>query len=222
MGETPKNVAALFKVTRDEGAVLLFDEADAIASRRSTSVDLGFQRESNTVVSVSCTNWSRTTASSSSPSSCGAANRAWIRGLNTATSMSPRLPPVPRVVATRNRIHGKPLASRPAPPRRLRSHRPAWRGWDRRSLSGDGHEAEASSRHQGPPIISRRRTRPPGPLPARSGSPGLAESSDYPPKIHRERTGAMVMASPVLCTAWRSSSDWYSCHQASALALSQG
>jgi SpoVK/Ycf46/Vps4 family AAA+-type ATPase len=52
MGETPKNVAAIFKVARDEGAVLLFDEADAIASRRSTSVDQGFQRESNTVVSV--------------------------------------------------------------------------------------------------------------------------------------------------------------------------
>jgi SpoVK/Ycf46/Vps4 family AAA+-type ATPase len=32
--------------------VLLFDEADAIAARRSTSVDHGFQRESNTVVSV--------------------------------------------------------------------------------------------------------------------------------------------------------------------------
>ena len=32
--------------------MLLFDEADAIAARRSTSVDYGFQRESNTVVSV--------------------------------------------------------------------------------------------------------------------------------------------------------------------------
>jgi len=32
--------------------VLLLDEADAIASPRSTSVDLGFQRESNTFVSV--------------------------------------------------------------------------------------------------------------------------------------------------------------------------
>lgn len=52
MGETPKNVAAIFRTARDENAVLLFDEADAIASRRSTSVDLGFQRESNTVVSV--------------------------------------------------------------------------------------------------------------------------------------------------------------------------
>src|SRR5215213_3368324 len=52
MGETPKNVAAIFKTAREQGAVLLFDEADAIASRRSTSVDHGLQRESNTVVSV--------------------------------------------------------------------------------------------------------------------------------------------------------------------------
>jgi SpoVK/Ycf46/Vps4 family AAA+-type ATPase len=52
MGETPKNVSAIFRRAREEGAVLLFDEADAIASRRSTSVDYGFQRESNTTVSV--------------------------------------------------------------------------------------------------------------------------------------------------------------------------
>ena len=52
MGETPKNVAGIFRTARDERAVLLFDEADAIAARRSTSVDYGFQRESNTVVSV--------------------------------------------------------------------------------------------------------------------------------------------------------------------------
>jgi SpoVK/Ycf46/Vps4 family AAA+-type ATPase len=52
MGETPKNVAAIFKTAREESAVLLFDEADAIASRRSTSIDSGFQRESNTVISV--------------------------------------------------------------------------------------------------------------------------------------------------------------------------
>jgi len=31
MGETPKNVAAIFRTAREEGAVLLFDEADAIA-----------------------------------------------------------------------------------------------------------------------------------------------------------------------------------------------
>jgi SpoVK/Ycf46/Vps4 family AAA+-type ATPase len=52
MGETPKNVAAVFRRARDERAVLFFDEADAIAARRSTSFGYGFQRESNTVVSV--------------------------------------------------------------------------------------------------------------------------------------------------------------------------
>ena len=52
MGETPKNVAAVFRMAREQGAVLFFDEADAIASRRSTAVDHAFQRESNTVVSV--------------------------------------------------------------------------------------------------------------------------------------------------------------------------
>src|SRR6185436_18351516 len=34
------------------GLALAFNEADAIASKRSTSLDTGFQRESNTVVSV--------------------------------------------------------------------------------------------------------------------------------------------------------------------------
>jgi SpoVK/Ycf46/Vps4 family AAA+-type ATPase len=52
MGETPKNVAAVFRHAEADRAVLFFDEADAIASRRSPSVDHGFQRESNTVVNV--------------------------------------------------------------------------------------------------------------------------------------------------------------------------
>ena len=52
MGETPKNVAAVFRMASEENAVLLFDEADAIATRRSTSVEHAFIRESNTVVSV--------------------------------------------------------------------------------------------------------------------------------------------------------------------------
>jgi SpoVK/Ycf46/Vps4 family AAA+-type ATPase len=52
MGETPKNVAAIFRTAREEQAVLLFDEADAVAARRSTSVDSGSQRESNSVVNV--------------------------------------------------------------------------------------------------------------------------------------------------------------------------
>ena len=52
MGETSKNVAAVFRTAREEHAVLLFDEADAIAGRRSTSVESGSQRESNSVVNV--------------------------------------------------------------------------------------------------------------------------------------------------------------------------
>jgi SpoVK/Ycf46/Vps4 family AAA+-type ATPase len=52
MGETAKNVAGVFRVAREERAVLLFDEADAIASRRSSSPDHSFQRETNAVVNV--------------------------------------------------------------------------------------------------------------------------------------------------------------------------
>jgi SpoVK/Ycf46/Vps4 family AAA+-type ATPase len=52
MGETPKNVAATFRLARKENAVLLFDEADAIASRRSSSLDQGAVRESNAVINV--------------------------------------------------------------------------------------------------------------------------------------------------------------------------
>ncbi len=51
-GETPKNVAAVFRVATEQGAVLFFDEADAIAARRSTSVAQPLQRESNTIVNV--------------------------------------------------------------------------------------------------------------------------------------------------------------------------
>jgi SpoVK/Ycf46/Vps4 family AAA+-type ATPase len=52
MGETSKNVSAIFRTAHEEQAVLFFDEADAIAARRSTSVDSGAQRESNSVVNV--------------------------------------------------------------------------------------------------------------------------------------------------------------------------
>lgn len=51
-GETPKNVAAVFRLAEEENAVLFFDEADAIASSRSTEVSHGQQREANTVVNV--------------------------------------------------------------------------------------------------------------------------------------------------------------------------
>ena len=51
-GETPKNVAAVFRMAAEESAVLFFDEADAIASRRTTGAVQGYARESNTVVNV--------------------------------------------------------------------------------------------------------------------------------------------------------------------------
>ncbi|HEY0674034.1 MAG TPA: ATP-binding protein [Longimicrobiales bacterium] len=51
-GETPKNVAAVFRMAQEEDAVLFFDEADAIAARRTTDTSHGMQRESNTTVNV--------------------------------------------------------------------------------------------------------------------------------------------------------------------------
>jgi hypothetical protein len=51
-GATAKNVSAVFEAAREQDAVLFFDEADAIAGRRFTSVDQGYQREANAVVNV--------------------------------------------------------------------------------------------------------------------------------------------------------------------------
>jgi hypothetical protein len=52
VGETGKNVSAVFRLATEQDAVLFFDEADAIASRRFTSFHQGVQREMNTVVNV--------------------------------------------------------------------------------------------------------------------------------------------------------------------------
>ncbi|HET6764168.1 MAG TPA: ATP-binding protein, partial [Longimicrobiaceae bacterium] len=51
-GATAKNVAAVFRAAAEQEAVLFFDEADAIASRRFASPDQGYQREANAVVNV--------------------------------------------------------------------------------------------------------------------------------------------------------------------------
>ncbi|MGI8842341.1 MAG: ATP-binding protein [Gemmatimonadaceae bacterium] len=51
-GETPKNVAGVFRLAAEQRAVLFFDEADAIAARRSVGVQQAYQREANTVVNV--------------------------------------------------------------------------------------------------------------------------------------------------------------------------
>jgi hypothetical protein len=51
-GETGKNVSAVFRAAAEHDAVLFFDEADAIASRRFSSITQGYQREANAVVNV--------------------------------------------------------------------------------------------------------------------------------------------------------------------------
>ena len=51
-GETPKNVASLFRAAVEQDAVLLFDEADAIAARRFSRTSHGLEREANTTVNV--------------------------------------------------------------------------------------------------------------------------------------------------------------------------
>ena len=51
-GETPKNVAAAFRAASEQKAVLFFDEADAIASRRSAGASMPYQREANITVNV--------------------------------------------------------------------------------------------------------------------------------------------------------------------------
>ena len=52
MGSTGKNVVSVFEWAEEANAVLFFDEADAIAGRRSTALDHGFQREANAVVNI--------------------------------------------------------------------------------------------------------------------------------------------------------------------------
>jgi SpoVK/Ycf46/Vps4 family AAA+-type ATPase len=51
-GETPKNIAAIFRTAAEQNAVLLFDEADAIATRRSAAGGLPIEREMNLSVNV--------------------------------------------------------------------------------------------------------------------------------------------------------------------------
>jgi SpoVK/Ycf46/Vps4 family AAA+-type ATPase len=53
LGETPKNIAAIFRAAAEQNAVLFFDEADAIATRRSSGGSpLPLEREGNLTVNV--------------------------------------------------------------------------------------------------------------------------------------------------------------------------
>ncbi|HYK41302.1 MAG TPA: ATP-binding protein [Thermoanaerobaculia bacterium] len=51
-GETGKNVVAVFREARASNAVLFFDEADSIASRRFAGTSHGFEREANQTVNI--------------------------------------------------------------------------------------------------------------------------------------------------------------------------
>jgi SpoVK/Ycf46/Vps4 family AAA+-type ATPase len=51
-GETSKNIAAVFKEAKRQNAVLFFDEADSIASRRFSNMSFGYEREANQSVNV--------------------------------------------------------------------------------------------------------------------------------------------------------------------------
>ena len=51
IGETPKNIVAAFRAAVEQNAVLFFDEADAIATRRSAGVPSS-DREANLTVNI--------------------------------------------------------------------------------------------------------------------------------------------------------------------------
>lgn len=51
-GESGKNVSAVFVEARNRNAVLFFDEADAIASRRLTNMSGGYEREANQIINI--------------------------------------------------------------------------------------------------------------------------------------------------------------------------
>jgi SpoVK/Ycf46/Vps4 family AAA+-type ATPase len=51
-GNTGKNVTAVFRWAAEENAVLFFDEADAVASRRFARTGQGYEREANALVNV--------------------------------------------------------------------------------------------------------------------------------------------------------------------------
>lgn len=51
-GETGKNIRTVFREARAQEAVLFFDEADSIASRRFSNVQIGYEREANQAVNI--------------------------------------------------------------------------------------------------------------------------------------------------------------------------
>jgi AAA+ superfamily predicted ATPase len=51
-GETGKNIRSVFREAKAQDAVLFFDEADSIAARRFSNVQIGYEREANQAVNI--------------------------------------------------------------------------------------------------------------------------------------------------------------------------
>jgi DNA polymerase III delta prime subunit len=51
-GDTGKNIRAAFREARAQDAVLFFDEADSIAARRFSNIQMGYEREANQSVNI--------------------------------------------------------------------------------------------------------------------------------------------------------------------------
>jgi len=51
-GETGKNIRTVFREAKSTDAVLFFDEADSIAARRFSNVQIGYEREANQAVNI--------------------------------------------------------------------------------------------------------------------------------------------------------------------------
>ncbi len=51
-GETGKNIRSVFRDARAQEAVLFFDEADSIAARRFSNIQVGYEREANQAVNI--------------------------------------------------------------------------------------------------------------------------------------------------------------------------
>ena len=67
VGQTAKHVASVFRSAARQDAVLFFDEADAIAGRRFTSMNAAYEREANAMVNVLLHELEHSPAWSSSP-----------------------------------------------------------------------------------------------------------------------------------------------------------
>src|SRR4051794_12796464 len=51
-GDTGKNIRSVFQAAKSQEAVLFFDEADSVAARRFSNIQMGYEREANQSVNI--------------------------------------------------------------------------------------------------------------------------------------------------------------------------